>query len=146
MNALTPVAAESARSPKAVDHLIGARIRARRGELGMSQTELAEAAGVTFQQIQKYERGANRVSVGRLLEIARKLERPIGYFIKDVERTDDAKLGETELQLIRHDRGPAFIEAITALFETGSDEQISCTLNIVRQIKAAAQACSGKAA
>lgn len=61
-------------TPHALDVAIGHRIRERRRRLGMSQAGLAEAVGVTFQQIQKYERGANRVSFSRLLEIAHALD------------------------------------------------------------------------
>jgi len=57
-----------------VDRQIGARIRARRLELQMSQEKLAEALGVTFQQVQKYERGFNRVAASKLFEIARTLD------------------------------------------------------------------------
>jgi len=61
-------------TPHALDVAIGHRIRERRRRLGISQAGLAEAVGVTFQQIQKYERGANRVSFSRLLEIAHALD------------------------------------------------------------------------
>lgn len=61
------------RATNAVDRHIGQRIRARRLEIGMSQERLADAIGVTFQQIQKYEKGINRVSARTLLEIAESL-------------------------------------------------------------------------
>lgn len=60
-------------SPDPIDILVGARIRLRRKMQGLSQTALADAVGVTFQQVQKYERGANRVSASRLSQIAKKL-------------------------------------------------------------------------
>ncbi|HMO43605.1 MAG TPA: helix-turn-helix transcriptional regulator, partial [Phenylobacterium sp.] len=59
------------RAPNPVDRHVGLRIRLRRKELGVSQEKLAEAIGLTFQQVQKYERGANRVSASKLWEIAR---------------------------------------------------------------------------
>ncbi|ORE88174.1 XRE family transcriptional regulator [Aurantimonas sp. 22II-16-19i] len=62
------------------DHLIALRIRQRRVLIGMSQTGLARAVGVTFQQIQKYESGKNRVSVGRLQQIAVALGLPVSDF------------------------------------------------------------------
>lgn len=68
----------AARSPGAVDVVIGARIRERRRSFGMSQTALAEHTGVTFQQIQKYERGTNRVSAPALIKIARAFECRVG--------------------------------------------------------------------
>jgi transcriptional regulator with XRE-family HTH domain len=60
---------KSPRSPGAVDEYIGARMREGRLALKMSQTDLGEKLGVTFQQVQKYEKGANRVSAARLFEI-----------------------------------------------------------------------------
>lgn len=62
------------RAASAVDRQIGARIRARRLELDISQTALGDGIGVTFQQIQKYERGVNRVAVSTLLEICKVLD------------------------------------------------------------------------
>ena len=68
------------RSPNPVDLHVGARIRMRRRLQGVSQEKLAEALGLTFQQVQKYERGANRVSASKLYEIAGMLKAPISYF------------------------------------------------------------------
>jgi len=65
-----------------VDVHVGARIRQRRWLIGMSQQALAEHLGVTFQQVQKYEIGANRVSASRLWEIARLLEVPVEAFFE----------------------------------------------------------------
>src|SRR4051794_22552162 len=68
------------RSPNPVDRHVGLRIRLRRKELGISQERLAEAIGLTFQQVQKYERAANRVSASKLWEMSRALSTNIGYF------------------------------------------------------------------
>src|SRR4029079_10891894 len=68
------------RTPNPVDLHVGARIRMRRKILGVSQERLADDLGLTFQQVQKYERGANRVSASKLYEIARSLQAPISYF------------------------------------------------------------------
>ena len=62
------------RAATATDAAIGVRIRARRAELSVSQEQLAEAIGVTFQQIQKYEKGINRVSASTLIRIAKALK------------------------------------------------------------------------
>ncbi len=69
-----------ARAPNPIDLHVGARIRMRRRMQGISQERLADALGLTFQQVQKYERGANRVSASKLYEIAFALRAPIGYF------------------------------------------------------------------
>ncbi|HZZ89543.1 MAG TPA: helix-turn-helix domain-containing protein [Caulobacteraceae bacterium] len=68
------------RTPNPVDLHVGARIRLRRRMQGVSQEKLADALGLTFQQVQKYERGANRVSASKLYEIAAALKAPVAYF------------------------------------------------------------------
>jgi transcriptional regulator with XRE-family HTH domain len=68
------------RGPNPIDRHVGLRIRMRRKELGVSQERLAESIGLTFQQVQKYERAANRVSASKLWEMARALHTSVGYF------------------------------------------------------------------
>ena len=70
------------RSPNLTDKHVGARVRMRRLMLDMSQTTLADALGVTFQQVQKYEQGTNRIGAGRLLQISRFLQVPITFFFE----------------------------------------------------------------
>jgi transcriptional regulator with XRE-family HTH domain len=70
--------------PNPIDVHVGARIRQRRTLLGMSQEKLGEAIGLTFQQVQKYERGANRVGSSRLFDLARVLDVPVSYFFEDM--------------------------------------------------------------
>src|ERR1700737_4874620 len=65
------------------DTEIAKRVRALRLQRGLSQTELSDALGVTFQQVQKYERGMNRISAGRLFRIAETLEVPVTFFYAD---------------------------------------------------------------
>jgi transcriptional regulator with XRE-family HTH domain len=72
-----------------VDRHVGLRIRMRRKELGVSQERLADAVGLTFQPVQTYERGANRVSASRLWEIAAALQVPIGYFYEGLPEPND---------------------------------------------------------
>ena len=67
-----------------VDQHVGERIRLRRTELGLTQEQLAAALEVSYQQVQKYETGANRISAGRIFEIARKLGVDISYFFSDL--------------------------------------------------------------
>jgi len=69
-----------ATGPNPVDRHVGLRIRFRRKELGISQEKLADSIGLTFQQVQKYERAANRVSASKLWEVARALNTSINYF------------------------------------------------------------------
>jgi transcriptional regulator with XRE-family HTH domain len=77
-------ASEEAEGPHPIDRHVGLRIRMRRKELGISQERLAEALGLTFQQVQKYERAANRVSASKLWEIARALNTSVAYFYDGV--------------------------------------------------------------
>jgi transcriptional regulator with XRE-family HTH domain len=73
------------RIAKRVDEYVGERIRQRRTELGLTQEHLASALDISYQQIQKYETGANRVSAGRLFEIAQRLEVDVAYFFDGLE-------------------------------------------------------------
>jgi transcriptional regulator with XRE-family HTH domain len=68
-----------------IDRHVGARIRERRIMLGLTQQQLADLIGVTYQQAHKYERGINRVSAGRLFEIARVLTVPVSYFFEGLD-------------------------------------------------------------
>ena len=77
-------------SPEPVDVHVGLRIRSRRKELGISQTALADAVGVSFQQIQKNERGFNRVSASRLWAIGKALDVPPAYFFEGLDGSDRA--------------------------------------------------------
>lgn len=70
--------------PNPIDVHVGARVRLRRTLLGMSQEKLGEALGLTFQQVQKYERGANRIGASRLYDLSRVLDVPVSYFFEDM--------------------------------------------------------------
>lgn len=82
--------------PHAVDLHVGIRIRMRRKEMGVSQERLAEALGITFQQVQKYERGANRVSASKLWEVAAALKTPVAYFYDGLGDGEAAATGERD--------------------------------------------------
>jgi transcriptional regulator with XRE-family HTH domain len=83
--------------PNPIDVHVGTRVRLRRTLLGMSQEKLAEAIGLTFQQVQKYERGANRVGASRLYDLSRVLDVPVSYFFEEmasgVVSAAEARLG-----------------------------------------------------
>ena len=72
------------KSPNQIDKHIGSRVRARRIMLGMSQEKLADALGLTFQQVQKYEKGVNRIGASRLLHIAGILDVSIEFFFEGI--------------------------------------------------------------
>ena len=77
--------------PNPVDVHVGGRVRLRRTLLGMSQEKLGEAIGLTFQQVQKYERGANRIGSSRLFDLSRGLDVPIGFFFDEMSDETAAK-------------------------------------------------------
>jgi transcriptional regulator with XRE-family HTH domain len=79
------------KSPNPIDVHVGGRIRVRRMMLGMSQEKLGEALGITFQQIQKYEKGTNRVGASRLQNISSVLQTPPAYFFQDAPGGADAE-------------------------------------------------------
>src|SRR5882724_891339 len=81
----------SAGHPNPIDIHVGGRVRLRRTLLGMRQEKLAEAIGLTFQQVQKYERGANRIGSSRLFDLARVLDVTVAYFFEDMSSTVAAK-------------------------------------------------------
>src|SRR5438309_9753053 len=88
-----------------IDRYVGARIRERRIMLGLTQQQLADLIGVTYQQAHKYERGINRISAGRLYEIAQVLSVPIGYFFDGLEGQDSRAISPRErmcLELARN--------------------------------------------
>ncbi|MCH7634748.1 MAG: helix-turn-helix transcriptional regulator [Proteobacteria bacterium] len=74
----------SLRGPHPIDIHVGFRVRLRRNLLGMSQEKLGRAVGLTFQQIQKYERGVNRVGASRLFNLGRALDVPVSFFFEDL--------------------------------------------------------------
>src|SRR5678815_5492166 len=79
---------ESDRAPNPVDRHVGMRIRMRRKELGVSQERLGQAIGLTFQQVQKYERAANRVSASKLWDMARVLSTTTAYFYEGLDPSE----------------------------------------------------------
>jgi transcriptional regulator with XRE-family HTH domain len=91
----------SKRMPDSIDVHVGNRIRMRRMLVGMSQDKLSETLGVTFQQLQKYEKGSNRVSASRLYRLAQVLGVPVQYFFEGLpkgaeEAVEEAATGVTQ--------------------------------------------------
>ena len=78
------------KSPNPIDRHVGSRVRMRRVMLGMSQEKLGEALGLTFQQVQKYEKGINRIGASRLQQISQTLDVPLSYFFEGAPSFDSA--------------------------------------------------------
>ncbi|MFC4352772.1 helix-turn-helix domain-containing protein [Fodinicurvata halophila] len=108
---------------------IGHRLRERRVALGLSQSELADKLGVSFQQVQKYESGANRISGSRLWDISTALETPVSYFFEGLDSegfgSDETPLDRQTLELAR---------------AVGSIEDENVRSQIVKLVKAFAKA------
>ncbi|MDE2583532.1 MAG: helix-turn-helix transcriptional regulator [Rhodospirillales bacterium] len=85
--------------PSPIDVHVGSRIRLRRTLLGMSQERLGESLGLTFQQVQKYERGVNRVGASRLFDLAHALDVPISFFFDDMPDSVAGPLGASARRL-----------------------------------------------
>lgn len=93
------------RTPHPVDIHVGKRLRMRRTILGLSQESLGNATGITFQQIQKYERGINRVGSSRLFEFSTILDIPVSYFFEGYEAdTAHAGLNDTNADTFDHEQ------------------------------------------
>jgi transcriptional regulator with XRE-family HTH domain len=93
--------------PNPIDVHVGGRVRLRRTLLGMSQEKLGEALGLTFQQVQKYERGANRIGASRLFDLARVLDVPVSYFYEDM---DDGMAASSPRHMVRATEDPPQFE------------------------------------
>src|ERR1700692_1950541 len=100
------------KSPNSTDKHVGSRVRMRRMMLEMSQTELGNDIGLTFQQVQKYEKGTNRIGAGRLHEISRILQVPISFFFEGSPREPAARAGA------HTERGPPLRPYVTDFLAT----------------------------
>ncbi len=110
------------KSPHPVDVHVGGRVRLRRRFLGLSQKELADALGLTFQQIQKYERGANRVSASKLYETAKVLKVPLSYFFEGFENQDGTERSSQEL--LSTAAGIELVQAFTSIRDSNRRRKI----------------------
>ena len=88
---------QKSEKPNPVDVHVGSRVRLRRTLLGMSQEKLGDALGLTFQQVQKYERGANRVGASRLYDLSRVLDVPVAYFFEEFGNALPSQSGNGEV-------------------------------------------------
>src|ERR1044071_7899344 len=92
-------------TPNPIDVRVGARLRLRRNMLGLSQEKLGEAIGLTFQQVQKYERGANRIGASRLWDLSRVLDCPVSFFFDEMDE-ETASASPRNLSLDTRDLEP----------------------------------------
>jgi len=127
------------RGPHPIDVHVGARVRLRRNMRGLSQTQLAEALGLTFQQVQKYERGANRIGASRLLEVARFLDVPINFFYDDTDPVRAPALPSLADRVNEPAAGdplqsPETLDLVTAYFRVDDPKTRWCLLELARAL------------
>ena len=126
--------------PSGIDRVVGQRIRWRRRELKLTQERLGELLELTFQQVQKYEKGVNRVSAGRLYEIAGVLGVPISYFFDGAEEflgAEQAEFAEDEDEPHAPVMTPEMLELISAFQKI---EDLSLRKSLLNTVRAAASA------
>ncbi len=99
--------------PHPIDVYVGSRVRSRRTLLGMNQTQLGEKLGITFQQIQKYENGANRISASRLYQMTRILDVPVSFFFDGLD--EGASAWSPDANLIKRET----LEFVRAYYHIG---------------------------
>jgi transcriptional regulator with XRE-family HTH domain len=130
----------STKAPNPVDKYVGSRVRMRRNMLGMSQEKLGEALGLTFQQVQKYEKGINRVGASRIQQISEILQVPVSFLFEGCPSGTISRGGFGE------DASPAYVadflatsegQALTRAFTRISDGRLRRSLvDLVEQIAA----------
>ena len=118
------------RLAKRVDAYVGERIRERRTVLGLTHEHLASALDISCQQVQKYETGANRVSAGRLYEVARKLDVDVSYFFEGLDE-------ESEVNPLEHGgRNRSTIELVRNFSDIGDPAIRSAVSGLVKSLSA----------
>ena len=129
---MSAAAKQSRAQANAVDTHVGQRIRDKRNERGMSQTEVANALGVTFQQVQKYERGTNRVGASRLFDLSRILSVPIQYFFAGLnnQSTPIEKEDDNVIHLMK----PVTVELVEAYYKVENLQVRRQILSTIRSI------------
>ena len=133
--------------PDKVDIHVGSRLRVRRTLLGISREKLANAIGLTFQQVQKYERGLNRISAGRLYQFSRILDVPVSYFYDNMvseTQGDTASIGlpDNQQAAFHQEEGNDFMdkkETINLIRSYYSIQDENVRKDILRFIKSMAQ-------
>jgi transcriptional regulator with XRE-family HTH domain len=117
--------------PRPMDIALGSRVRLRRKELGLSQTELASACGITFQQVQKYEHGANRISFSRLVGISLALKCSVGDLISGLEKSQSSGVLAKQIGLLAEVGASDLLEAYASI---ASPKRRGAVLNLARQL------------
>ena len=115
------------KGPDPIDKHVGTRIRMRRQMISMSQEKLAKKLGITFQQVQKYEKGTNRVSASRLQALASILAVPIAFFFEGspvAGKMDDGPISDLLSDFLATKAGPALVKAFVKIRDPAIRRQI----------------------
>ncbi len=129
--------------PNAIDVHVGLRVRLRRILMGLSQEKLADALGLTFQQVQKYERGVNRIGASRLYSLSKVLDVPISFFYDDMPAAIAGQVrrqppGLSESAAANYDAGPMSsretMELIKAYYRIGDTGKRRKVLDLIRSM------------
>jgi len=121
------------RTPDPTDKHVGARVRMRRLMISMSQEKLADALGLTFQQVQKYEKGANRIGASRLQEISGILQVPVAFFFEDMPHSSSSgqTLPSNVNEFLATSDGLALVKAFQQIKNPGLRRRI---VNLVQEL------------
>lgn len=131
------------RAANAIDRKLGQRVRSRRLEIGMSQERLAELLGVTFQQVQKYEKGVNRIAASRLHDIAAALDQPVARFFEGLASARSAGgVGETARDYVDDALATPEGAQLIALFASIKNQKVR--RRVVELVKALTEENEGK--
>ncbi len=133
--------------PNPIDVHVGSRLRMRRMLVGMSQEKLGESLDLTFQQIQKYEKGSNRISASSLYDMSRILEVPVQFFFDDMVRADAASTGKADkpagsFEMIEFLSSPDGAQLVRTFSEIESPEVRRNILDLVKSVSGIATAVS----
>jgi len=131
------------KGPDVIDKHVGARIRMRRNMLGITQEKLAEGLGITFQQVQKYEKGTNRVGASRLQNIAAILQTPIPFFFEDGPSPAleaEGWVADTPTQLMASKDCVALARAFVAIEDKKVQHRVLSLVRALSKDKSAAEA------
>jgi len=118
-------------SPHPLDIALGSRIRLRRRELALSQEQLGRQVGITFQQVQKYEHGTNRVSFSRLVEIAQALRCGVMDLVGDLDKSKSSSLFSRHVARLNE---PGAAELLEAYVSIQSPKHRRAILNLAKQL------------
>jgi transcriptional regulator with XRE-family HTH domain len=124
------------KKPNPVDTHVGSRVRLRRMLLGMSQERLGDSMGLTFQQVQKYEKGVNRIGASRLFQISKILDVPVQFFFEEAPHSGDgspARAGMAEPEFLNSREG---LELNRAFVKIGSAKVRKSVVDLVRALSA----------